>query len=73
MPNRLALAGAVFIAIAALLGTQRASAEGNLVLYYAVQEEWCRNMVAAFERQTGIRVAMTRSVIRPLATDLPPL
>jgi iron(III) transport system substrate-binding protein len=25
-----------------------------------VQEEWCRNMVAAFERQTGIKVAMTR-------------
>ena len=42
MPNRLALVGAAFIAIAALLGTQRASAEGNLVLYCAVQEEWCR-------------------------------
>jgi iron(III) transport system substrate-binding protein len=26
---------------------------GNLVVYCAVQEEWCRNMVAAFERQTG--------------------
>jgi hypothetical protein len=42
MPNRLALAGAVYVAIAALLGSQRASAEGNLVLYCAVQEEWCR-------------------------------
>ena len=60
MPNRLALAGAVFIAIAVLLGPQRASAEGNLVLYCAVQEEWCHNMVAAFERQTGIKVAITR-------------
>ena len=30
------------------------------MLYCAVQEEWCRNMVAAFERQTGIKVAMTR-------------
>jgi iron(III) transport system substrate-binding protein len=30
------------------------------VLYCAVQEEWCRNMVAAFERKTGIKVAMTR-------------
>jgi hypothetical protein len=60
MPNRLALVGAVFAAIAALLGPQRASADGNLVLYCAVQEEWCRNMVAAFERQTGIKVAMMR-------------
>jgi hypothetical protein len=33
MPNRLALVGAVFAAIAALLGPQRASADGNLVLY----------------------------------------
>ena len=62
MPNRLALVGAAFAAIAALLGTQRASAEGNLVLYCAVQEEWCRNMVAVFERQTDTRVAMTRKV-----------
>jgi iron(III) transport system substrate-binding protein len=60
MPNRLAFAGAVFAAIAALLTPQGASAEGNLVVYCAVQEEWCRNMVAEFERQTGIRVAMTR-------------
>jgi iron(III) transport system substrate-binding protein len=54
MPNRLALAGAVFIAIVALMGPQRAAAEGDLVHYCAVQEEWCHNMVAAFERQTGI-------------------
>ncbi|HEV3008056.1 MAG TPA: ABC transporter substrate-binding protein [Burkholderiales bacterium] len=37
-----------------------ASAQGNLVVYCAVQEEWCRPMVAAFERKTGIKVAMTR-------------
>jgi iron(III) transport system substrate-binding protein len=35
-------------------------AQGNLVVYCAVQEEWCRPMVAAFERKTGIKVAMTR-------------
>jgi hypothetical protein len=60
MPNRLAFAGAVFAAMAALLTPQGASAEGNLVVYSAVQEEWCHNMVAALERQTGIKVAMTR-------------
>jgi iron(III) transport system substrate-binding protein len=35
-------------------------AQGNLVLYCAPQEEWCRPMVAAFERKTGVKVAMTR-------------
>jgi iron(III) transport system substrate-binding protein len=37
-----------------------AMAQGNLVLYCAPQEEWCRAMVTAFERKTGVKVAMTR-------------
>jgi iron(III) transport system substrate-binding protein len=37
-----------------------AAAQGELVLYCTVQEEWCRPMVAAFEKQTGVRVLMTR-------------
>jgi iron(III) transport system substrate-binding protein len=37
-----------------------AAAQGNLVLYCSVQEEWCRAAMAAFERKTGIKVAMTR-------------
>jgi iron(III) transport system substrate-binding protein len=37
-----------------------AAAQGNLVLYCAPQEEWCRAMVTAFEKKTGIKVAMTR-------------
>ena len=55
MPNRLALVGAVFAAIAALLGPERASAEGNLVVYCAVQEEWCRN--ALFGQFSPLRIA----------------
>ncbi|MBI3707457.1 MAG: iron ABC transporter substrate-binding protein, partial [Proteobacteria bacterium] len=35
-------------------------AQGSLVVYCTVQEEWCRAMVTAFERQTNIKVAMTR-------------
>ncbi len=35
-------------------------AQGNLTLYCSPQEEWCRAMVTAFERATGIKVAMTR-------------
>ena len=49
-----------FIEGIALLAPMLAAAQGNLVVYCAVQEEWCRPMVAAFERKTGIKVAMTR-------------
>jgi iron(III) transport system substrate-binding protein len=48
------------IALLALLAPTLASAQGNLVLYCAPQEEWCRAMVTAFERKTGVKVAMTR-------------
>ena len=37
-----------------------ASAQGNLVLYCGNVEDHCRAMVTAFERKTGIKVAMTR-------------
>jgi len=48
-------AAAAFLAFAA-----PAQAQGSLTVYCTVQEEWCRPMVAAFERETGIKVAMTR-------------
>src|SRR5206468_4665586 len=35
-------------------------AQGQVVLYCTPQEEWCRAMVTAFERATGIKVNMTR-------------
>jgi iron(III) transport system substrate-binding protein len=41
-------------------GSLPAFAQGELVLYCSVQEEWCRPMVAAFEKATGIKVLMTR-------------
>jgi len=44
----------------ALAAPLTAFAQGELVLYCAVQEEWCRPMVAAFEKATGIKVLMTR-------------
>ena len=37
-----------------------ARAQGALVLYCGVQEEWCRAMTSAFERESGVKVAMTR-------------
>src|SRR6266851_10341492 len=60
MLNHLALAGAALAALAATLTARSAAAEGNIVVYCTVQEEWCRAMVSAFERETGIKVAMTR-------------
>ena len=45
------------IALAAPLS---AAAQGELVVYCTVQEEWCRPMVAAFEKATNIKVLMTR-------------
>src|SRR5947208_10491623 len=44
----------------ALAAPLTALAQGELVLYCAVQEEWCRPMAAAFEKTTGIKVLMTR-------------
>ena len=37
------------IAALALVIPTLASAQGNLVLYCSVQEEWCRAMLTAFE------------------------
>ena len=49
-----------FIAALALAAPLSAAAQGELVVYCTVQEEWCRPMVAAFEKATGIKVLMTR-------------
>jgi iron(III) transport system substrate-binding protein len=50
-----------WFSVVALLGAPLSSfAQGELVLYCSVQEEWCRPMVAAFEKATGIKVLMTR-------------
>jgi iron(III) transport system substrate-binding protein len=48
-------------ALAAALGADAARAQsGELVLYCSVDENWCRVMAEAFERETGIDVLMTR-------------
>jgi len=48
----------VVLACCASAGQSRA--QGALVVYCAVNEEWCRGAVTAFERETGIKVSMTR-------------
>src|SRR6186713_2474279 len=44
----------------ALAAPLTAAAQGELVVYCTVQEEWCRPMVTAFEKATVIKVSMTR-------------
>ena len=53
-------AGAAGLALAIAAGTVPASAQGSIVLYCSVQEEWCRAVVQSFEKATGIKVSMTR-------------
>ena len=48
------------VAALALAAPVTAMAQGELVVYCTVQEEWCRPMVTAFEKATGIKVLMTR-------------
>ena len=48
------------VAMMTLAAPLTAAAQGELVLYCTVQEEWCRPMVAGFEKATGIKVLMTR-------------
>ena len=43
-----------------LAGVPIAAAQGSLVLYCSVDEAYCRAMSTTFEKQTGIRVDMTR-------------
>jgi len=55
------LRAGLFAAFAtAALSATPVRAQGSLVMYCGVQEEWCRAMSTAFEKETGIKVAMTR-------------
>ena len=50
----------VILSAIALATPLSAAAQGEVVVYCTVQEEWCRPMVAAFEKKFGIKVLMTR-------------
>ena len=62
MPLRipLLLAGVALASALSLAAPGNAEAQGNLVLICGNVEDWCREMVTAFEKKTGIKVAMTR-------------
>jgi iron(III) transport system substrate-binding protein len=48
-------AGAIMVA-----GISVAAAQGTVVVYCGVDENWCRAMTTTFEKQTGVHVDMTR-------------
>jgi len=50
----------VIVPALALAAPLAAAAQGQVVVYCTVNEDWCRPMVAAFEKATGIKVLMTR-------------
>src|ERR1043165_3744909 len=58
MPRCALLLGSLIFACIAPLASSHA--QGSLVIYCGVNEEWCRAAVTAFERETGIKVSMTR-------------
>ena len=59
MQRKYWLAAGLSAALAIASGSA-ARAQGALVMYCGVQEEWCRAMSNAFEKESGIKVAMTR-------------
>ena len=54
------MAMAAATALGGMTATQAMAQSGELVVYCSVDEEWCRVMSEAFERETGIDVLMTR-------------
>ncbi len=56
--RKILLSGAALMAIGAFAGGPAEAKK--LTLYCSPQEEWCQLMVTEFQKETGIRVAMTR-------------
>ncbi|BDW86485.1 ABC transporter substrate-binding protein [Roseicyclus marinus] len=54
------LSAAAFAALGFAVAVPATAQADELVLYCSVQEEWCRAMSEAFQRETGINVLMTR-------------
>lgn len=59
MKKHIAKAGLALV-ISAFSAVNAQAQSGELVLYCSVDENWCRVMSEAFQRETGINVLMTR-------------
>jgi iron(III) transport system substrate-binding protein len=56
MKRRVAFAGLVLLLLS---GPRESLAQGNLNVYCSVQSEWCQAVANEFQRQTGVKVAIT--------------
>ena len=54
------LSAAAIAVVGSTVSVPATAQADELVLYCSVQEEWCRAMSEAFQRETGINVLMTR-------------
>lgn len=59
-PKFLKPLAAALISAGALSLTPAQAQSNELVVYCGVQEDWCRPMMAEFEKATGVKVSMTR-------------
>ncbi len=51
---------AVIFLRSAVGGAGQAAAQQTLVVYFGVDEKWCRSMANAYQAETGVKVDMTR-------------
>src|SRR5258706_10419977 len=49
----------ILLFTASLMAPTATFAQGTLNVYCSVQAEWCQSVANEFQRQTGIRVALT--------------
>jgi iron(III) transport system substrate-binding protein len=50
----------VTLLVALLALTRVAAAQGTMIMYCGVDENWCRAMTTTYQKQTGVNVQMTR-------------
>lgn len=63
LPRRRAVRLFATLACTAVLATMaagRAQAQGSLVMYCGVDENWCRTMATTYQKETGVKVDMIR-------------
>ena len=56
---RMALRGGLLL-LSLLALTRVAAAQGTLIMYCGVDENWCRAMTTEYQKQTGVNIQMTR-------------
>jgi iron(III) transport system substrate-binding protein len=69
-PPRRAVTVVAIMLLSLLTWTRIAAAEATLIMYCGVDENWCRAMTTAYQKQTGVNVQMTRMSAGEIYTRL---